>query len=640
MINTYDKPYINIIKRLMKNIKLILILCLLINADLYISAQHTKTSKKAITHKVEANKKKKTAVKQKNNNAKKKKNIVKNKKKEPTKKNTQKVNEKPQLKANNFAIEKTPIINIQANNDDVTDTIETKVVVITSDFKPSLQNAAKITFTAATPLSDAVVIPLTYNIPSSSLFFTYQPISIQPLALPNSTPALWQNTQRIKLGAGNFNTILGEGKFSFGDGKKNITTIQADFINAKGDQFAQEISKFNLDAQSIVITNNHLEWTPHLLFNSTTQNLYGYQPSSLVYTKDELRQTFNKVGLEIGLRNKIPNPANINYNPKLSFYRFTDIAKGAENNLIVKAPLTKTFGEHFGFQLGLTADISDTKFSISSLKNHLIFISPSLLFTYPNIKLNLGVQPTWDNNVYSMQPDISAEAKLKGTSITLEGGWKGYFTRNNYRTLYDFNPWITQLTLLRNTEINEQYAGVKGDVGNHISYNARASFLKLKNQPLFYNDFNDGKTFVTSFAPEMEAFKIHGELKYAVQESFSLLSSVNATQFNVISSDEKPWGLIPFEISGTGLWKPFKDLQVKADVFYKEGSLYRNLTNSNQSARLSATVDLNLHTEYNISNNLNMWIQMNNIFNNKYQRWNQYPVFGFNVMAGIVYSFK
>jgi hypothetical protein len=485
-----------------------------------------------------------------------------------------------------------------------------------------------------------VIIPLTYKVPSSSLFFSYQPISIQPLALPNATSATWQNTQRIKVGAGNYNTILGEGKFSFGDGKHNITTIQADFINAKGDQFAQEISKFNLDAASIINTQNNLEWTPHLMFNSTTQNLYGYQPASLVYSKEELRQTFNKVGLEIGLRNKIPNAANINFNPILSFYRFTDIIKGAENNLIFKAPLTKSFGEHFAFQLGLTADVSDTKFTNLSLKNQLFLVNPALLFSYPNIKLNIGVQPSWDNNIYSMQPDISAEVKIKGTAIALEGGWKGYFTKNNYRTLFDFNPWISQLTSLHNTAINEQYAGIKGDVGNHISYNARASFLKLKYQPLFYNNFNDGKTFVTTFAPEIEAFKIHGELKYAVQESFSLLSSINATQFNVISSEDKPWGLIPFEITGSGLWKPFKDLQVKADIFYKEGSLFRILSNFNQSDRLSATVDLNLSAEFNILNNLNMWVQMNNIFNNKYQRWNQYPVFGFNVMAGIVYSFK
>lgn len=622
----------------MKNIKLILMICLLLNADFNIAAQHTKNKKKVISNK-EITNKKKNAAQQKKYSTKKKISIIK-KKSTPVKKIPKKVDNRSSIKSKLSSVEKTPIINIHSNNEELNDTLDTKVVVITSEFKPSLQNAAKINFNAATPLSDAVIIPLNYNIPSSNLFFSYQPISIQPLALPNTAITTWQNIQRIKVGAGNFNTILGEGRFSLGDGKQNITTIQADFLNAKGDLFAQEISKFNLDAASIINTNTNLEWSPHLLFNSTTQNLYGYQPSTLVYSKEDLKQTFNKVGLEIGLQNKISNTANINFNPKLSFYRFTDITKGSENNLIFKAPLTKYFGNHIGLNLGLSADISNTKFNSLSLSNQLFFVNASFLFTYPNMKLNIGIQPSWDNNKYSMQPDISAEANIKGTTLSFEGGWKGYFIKNNYRTLYDFNPWIGQPDALNNTEIVEQYAGIKGSVGNHISYNARASFLKLKYQPLFYNNSNDGKTFVTYFAPEMEAIKLHGELKYAVQESFSLISSVNAAQFKVISSDDKPWGLIPFEVTGSGLWKPFKDLQLKADIFYKEGSLYRNPLNSIQSARLSATVDLNLSAEFNILNNLNMWVQMNNIFNNKYQRWNQYSVFGFNVMAGIVYSFK
>jgi hypothetical protein len=30
---------------------------------------------------------------------------------------------------------------------------------------------------------------------------------------------------------------------------------------------------------------------------------------------------------------------------------------------------------------------------------------------------------------------------------------------------------------------------------------------------------------------------------------------------------------------------------------------------------------------------------MNNIFNNKYERWHQYPVYGFNILGGIVFRF-
>ncbi|HXL55483.1 MAG TPA: hypothetical protein VN958_04450, partial [Chitinophagaceae bacterium] len=57
------------------------------------------------------------------------------------------------------------------------------------------------------------------------------------------------------------------------------------------------------------------------------------------------------------------------------------------------------------------------------------------------------------------------------------------------------------------------------------------------------------------------------------------------------------------------------------------------------SQKLKPAADVNLGVEFTILPQLNGWVQVNNLFNNKYERWNQYPVLGFNVLAGIVYSF-
>ncbi|MDP1842908.1 MAG: hypothetical protein Q8K64_05755 [Sediminibacterium sp.] len=518
------------------------------------------------------------------------------------------------------------------------DTTGNRVVVITSAFKPSLQNAAKINFSAASAVVDSAKIPLNYKVPSSNLFFSYQPISIQPLALPTDSGWIWQNSHQVKVGAGNFSSVFAEGKFAFGDGKKSITNIEANFLTSKSRVFAQQYSKFGLDVKSILNTAQNLEWTTHAFFNSITQFRYGFNPASLIFTKDQLQQTYNTVALELGLKNTISNDAGVNYHPQLSYYRFTDNTGGSENNLILKAPLEKSLSNIISLQLGLTADIATAIFATTKLTNNLFFINPALVFTTPNLTLNIGVQPSWDNNAYSMQPDISAEAQLKNSRLKLQAGWVGYFNKNTYRSLAGYNPWIGSLNQLANTRIREQYIGLKGIAGNHIAYNARVSFMKMNNQPLFINDGVDGKTFITLFEPDMDALKIHGELSYSVQETFSLMGAVTATQFNNLSAGNQAWGLIPFEITGSALWKPLKDVQVNATIFYKEGSLYR--INPTQSGRLLPAVDMNLGGSFSLKKNLNLWLQMNNLFNNMYQRWNQYPVFGFNVMAGVVYSFK
>jgi len=48
---------------------------------------------------------------------------------------------------------------------------------------------------------------------------------------------------------------------------------------------------------------------------------------------------------------------------------------------------------------------------------------------------------------------------------------------------------------------------------------------------------------------------------------------------------------------------------------------------------------LSAGAEYKILKNVKLWAQFNNIFNKQYQRWNQYPVYGFGFLGGVVFSF-
>ena len=173
------------------------------------------------------------------------------------------------------------------------DTGATRTVIITSAFKPSLQNAAKINFTAASAVADSSRLPLTYKVPSSNLFFSYQPIPLKPLALPTDSPSVWKNIHRVKAGAGNLSSFYGEGRFSFGDGKKSITQIQTSYIRSKGKLYAQQYSKFDVDVLSVINSANNLEWTSHAQFNSTTRYRYGFMPNTLAYPKDQLQLVYN-----------------------------------------------------------------------------------------------------------------------------------------------------------------------------------------------------------------------------------------------------------------------------------------------------------------------------------------------------------
>lgn len=526
--------------------------------------------------------------------------------------------------------------------DGLGDTTAPRVVTVTSAFKPSLRSAAKINFTAASPLVDTSRTAVLYQIPSQNLLFSYQPVPIKPLALPVDTGYNWQNDHFVKFGLGNFNSVLGEAAFSFGDGIKNTTIVHGNFETAKGDLFAQQYGNLGLDITSVFNTANHNEWTAKAWYKNTTRYFYGFEPSTISFTKDDILQRFNNVGIELGLRNKAANAFRITYAPKVNLRYFSDNRQNKEVQAILDAPLRKQFGDHMAIDLGIMADLSNTSIHLIpnslSLKNNLIYVSPSVQYNSGAFRLNLGIRPSWDNGSFATLPNISAEARIGDAGVVAEAGWIGSYQKNTYRTLTDYNPWVGAPVGLLNTKVNEQYAGLRGSAGNHFTYQARLSFLRLNNQPLFPNSGGDGKSFSVVYEPSMDIVQVHGEVGYTLQEKLSLLAGITYKQFTSLQQYEKAWGIPPLEVTGTLRWKLLKDLQLKADAFVWDGSHYRDRTGTTR--KLDPAADINLGAEFSVMPKLNLWVQLNNVLNNKYRRWNQYEVMGLNVLGGIVYSFR
>lgn len=522
------------------------------------------------------------------------------------------------------------------------DTASPKVVTITSAFKPFLKNAAKVNFTAATPVIDSSRMPVSYTIPSQNLFFSYQPVPIKPLALGIDSGYEWENHQYVKVGAGNFSTYLAEAGFSFGDGQRSVTQIKADFLTATGHLYAQQAAKWGLEVISVFNTASAHEWTANPYYRSTTQYHYGFEPATLTFPKDQLLERYSTIGIDLGMQNKKANAFGITYHPQLKVSRFFNNSEAHENSIQLKAPINKAFGKNYAFDLGLTADMSTARFPMIPnelvLKNNLYYINPSIQVHTPTLKLNLGVQPSWDNKQFAALPDLTVQARMTEIDLVLEAGWVGYFQKNTFRSLAGFNPWIGSPTGLQNTRITEQYAGIRGTGGDHFTYQVKASLLRFSNQPLFLNNNTDGKSFDVVYEPDMKAVRLHGEMSYTVQENISFTAGASFTDYSSLTVNKKAWGLLPLEANGSVKWKLLKDLQLKADLYLWDGNAYRTKTLEEKKA--AAVADINFGAEFAVLPRLNLWLQMNNVLNSTYQRWNQYSVLGFTILGGVVYSFR
>jgi hypothetical protein len=519
------------------------------------------------------------------------------------------------------------------------DSTRKRVVEVSSTFKPSLRETAKINMNATPPSTDTSKPRLQYNLPDQNLLFAYQPGSLKPLALGIDTGGRWDNNSYVKAGFGSQRTPFVQAGISFGDGKTAGLNIYAKHVASQGKKEFQDFSHTNVALGGFFQTTKNLEWNAKLGMQSDQTFKYGFLPESLSFKTDSLKQRFQTFYGRVAFHNVQPNKFGLTYAPEVKIDVFSDNHENSESNTYVNLPLEKTVGKTFAINLGLTFDLTRYKpDGKNAINNTAYYISPGVTFRNSNVNLTAGIRPTWDNKSSKIYPNIMAEIGTPDKRFTLIAGWIGYLRKTTYQYLANFNPWIwAPATMEKNTGIEERYVGFKGSVGDHFSYSTKVGFNKLTNQPLFVNDTITGKSFIVLNESQMKVLHYGGEIGYNVQEKFSLKGGFSFNHYMNLKDNDKAWGLLPLELNGSMRVQVLKDLYLTSDLFAWSGSQYRKKDRS--SGQLKGAFDLNAGLDFQITNNLKVWSQFNNIFNKQYQRWNQYPVYGFNFVAGVIFMF-
>lgn len=514
-------------------------------------------------------------------------------------------------------------------------------VTIVSSFKPVLREAAKINFNATPPSPDTTKAKLNYEIPNQNLVLGYQPGSLKPLALAIDSVEKFNNSSYIKAGFGSLRTPYIQAGISLGDGETAGLNIYAKHVASESKRDFQKFSSTNIKLSGYFKSGNNLQWDAGLGMKRDRTYKYGYLPAALVFPPDSLKQSFQTISGRVAFHNINKTEFGLTYAPEVKIDVFTDNLKNSESNTVLNVPLQKTIGKEFAVNLGITFDL--TRFSPenkSAVNNTMYYISPSVLYKTAQLNIQAGIRPSWDNSKFKMFPNILADVSTQDKRFTFQAGWTGYIRKTTYQYLAGENPWLWLPGTLRNTWIEERFAGFKGTVGDHFSYAAKVGFNKLNNQPLFINDTSaagDGKSFQVVYEDKMNVVNFSGELGYNVGEKFSMITGLIFNQYSGFQSQAKAWGMIPLELKTNLRLQIIKDLWLKTDLFAWSGSQY--LKKDNTPAKLDGAFDLNAGLEFKITKNINLWTQFNNLFNKEYQRWNQYPVYGFNFVGGVVFSF-
>ncbi|MFN2458621.1 MAG: hypothetical protein ABR502_10495 [Chitinophagaceae bacterium] len=518
------------------------------------------------------------------------------------------------------------------------DTIKRRSVDITSTFKPTLKEAAKINLNASPATVDTTRPRLLYNIPNQNLNFAYQPGMLRPLALAIDTGGIWDNWNYVKLGYGSLKNPYLETGLSLGNGNTAGVNLYGFHTNSKGKIKFQNYKTTNIDVTGFLQTSKHLEWNGRVGAKEENFNKYGFEPKTLEIDEDSLEVKLQTFTTRLSFRNINRTAFGLSYAPEAELNLFKDRLNNTESNTHIHLPLNKTIGNIFEVAVALTADFTryspDSKDAITN--NYFVF-SPSIFYKKSNINIQAGIKPSWDSEGFKLFPNIMAELSSVDRQFTIQAGWIGHLRKNSYHYLTSLNPWIWAPETITTSSIQEIYGGVKGSVTDHLTYSAKIGFNNYTNQPLFVNDTSSGKSFMVVTEPSMKAINVSGEVGYNVGERFSMLTGLTVNRYMNLKENSNPWGLIPLELRTAIRIQVLKDLYVKGDMYAFSTPWYLS---EDGSKRGKGAMDLSAGLEFAVVKNVKVWAQFNNLMSNEYERWHQYPVYGFNFLGGVVLSIE
>ena len=518
------------------------------------------------------------------------------------------------------------------------DTSRRQTIEITSSYKPVLRNTVKINLYASPITADTTRPRLAYNIPPQNLFFTYQPVSLKPLALDADTTLQLGDRNQLKVGFGSFVTPYVSGAFSFGDGKKNLLNVYGNYISSRGNIANQDFSEINVRGDGSIFTPKN-EIYAHAAFAQHEYYQYGYNHAIDSFAKSDIRRSYQDLSAGVGFRNIAVNDLNFIYDPHMELHTFSREGKATETTLLLNLPFEKKFGETVSVKVTAKGNFDKYQIKNSTLQvtNNLVELTPEFVYYGDRFTFHGGVTPAWNNNDVNILPNIYAEAQLQKNVLIVQAGWIGNYIANSFRTLSGENPYMQDPTDFNNTKETQYYGGIKATVGSHFSFNARAAFITYNNMPLFINDSLDGKSFYIKNERRIDNLQIHGDMNFVNQDKFTLTAGLDLNTYTGLLDNAKAWELFPLKVTGSLRWNAFKQVLIKGDLAAFSGA--KALLSNGSVKNLKGGTDISAGAEFKINKQFSAWLDFDNLLNSKYERWNNYPVYGLQVIGGILIHF-
>ena len=387
-------------------------------------------------------------------------------------------------------------------------------------------------------------------------------------------------------------------------------------------------------------------------------NYYGfYQMPRLnpeLKPESSLSQRYSRLTAQMQLKSTIQDSFNLRHQVNVDYHYLMNQQNNHENYFKVAGNLSQYKNSEL-YSLDMFVDYNKYDFDNQS---SILALKPKISTIGDNFRVNAGLgiylNAAGDNSGFHFYPLVEVKYNVLRDILIPYAGLKGEVKRNNYHTITLENPFVARDLELKNTdEKYNLYLGIRGTLSKRLSFNISGAKRKTKDDYLYVRRADGNQILEKSFYldyDEIDELKLKGELVYRLGEKIKIYALGEYFSYNTRYAD-KAWHRPDLKLSTTTSYNLNDKIIAKLDLYYW-GSQYAKgvgaittngdgeiLDRTYRTDKLAPIFDVNLGFEYRYTKKLSAFIQFNNIGGVKYEKYQDYPLQGFNFWGGLTYGF-
>lgn len=532
------------------------------------------------------------------------------------------------------------------------DTLRTDVIDVVKNYNATLNDAIKIKVLPNPEIPEFKAPNLKYTLPAAQLALTPTFTVAKPLFMGSSALPKLKNNY-TKIGFGNYASPIFEFYMNSLRSRSYHANIFYKHYSAKGDKDFNRFSDNNLGGDfkrfykksTLSLTGNYQRnaFRAFGLPDSITD------PGSFLQI-DPAKRILNTINLEGRVNNKQQDSSSFRYDLGLNYYLFqaTKYAIDTkEHDIIFDGAFTKLIaGVHLvELYTALNVVSAETPYN----RTYFHFNPDYHLSPYKGLHLKVGFNSTYfkddqSNSNFNFFPVADARYEVIPQKAIAFAGIDGGVIKNTNRTVLNENRFAFPNGQFNNSiKKFEFYAGIKGNFSAKTGYLFSYGYRQMKDMIFFVNDYaySRGADF-TAMNDNARVTTIKGELNFQYSERMRLAAVAHVYAYKMDSLD-KASQLPTTDLRLNATYNIGDKFLLKADVFFmnpRYSYVIDPISNPAGSyTKMKSLLDMNLGIDYRYNKTVSLFLNFNNLTANRYQRWYNYPVYGFNLHGGLNITF-